>query len=364
MLAAGMALDAAKNVLLDEVKNNFNAFLDDRKEGQPFCYWFGPTNVHRKWIQGSGKKLWNIDPDALQGKMPPFLPDVPEVREDVADYFGEIAAFDAALGLLLKRLEEIGELDRTLVVASGDHGAPGFPHGKCNLYDFGSSVSLAMRWGGAKEGRVVDDLISLTDLAPTFLELGGVAVPERMTGRSVVPLLKSDKTGRVEPRRDAVFIGRERHVESARADFAPYPQRAIRTHDYLYIINFRPDRWPLGDHYRLEGSQPPSAEELTEETRSTIADEDAGPTKAWLVGVRNDPQWKSHFEWVYGKRPREELYDLKQDPHQTKNVAAEPAYASARGLLEKRLLEELSRTGDPRLVEDGRFLKHLRWLDR
>lgn len=357
MVADGMTLDAAKNVLFDEVKSNFNAFLDDREEGQPFCYWFGPTNVHRKWIQGSGKKLWNIDPDALKGKMPPFLPDVPEVREDLADYFGEIAAFDSAIGLLIKKLEEIGELDRTLVVISGDHGAPGFPHGKCNLYDFGSSVSLAMRWGGAKGGRVVDDLISLTDLAPTFLELGGVAIPDRMTGSSMVPLLKSDKSGQVDPQRDAVFIGRERHVESARADFAPYPQRAIRTHDFLYIVNFRPDRWPLGDHYRLDSSQSPSVEELTEDTRTTIPDEDAGPTKAWLVGVRNESQWKSHFDWVYGKRPREELYDLKKDPHQTKNVATEPAYASARGILEKRLLDELKRTEDPRLVENGKFFE-------
>ena len=100
-----------------------------------------------------------------------------------------------------------------------------------------------------------------------------------------------------------------------------------------------------------------SAEELTADTRCTIADEDAGPTKAWLVGVRNDPQWKSHFDWVYGKRPREELYDLKTDPHQVKNVAADPAYAEARADLERQLLGELKRTGDPRLVDDGRFFE-------
>lgn len=356
-VAAGATAEAAKQELYDEVRENFDAFLADREDGQPFLYWFGPTNVHRKWIKGSGKSLWNIDPDDLQGKMPPFLPDVPEVRQDLADYFGEIAAFDAALGVLLERLEETGELDNTLVVVSGDHGAPGFPHGKCNLYDFGASVPLAIRWGGAKSGRVVDDLVSLTDLAPTFLELGGVAVPERMTGRSLVEVLKSDKSGQVDPRRTAVFIGRERHVENARADFAPYPQRAIRTHDFLYIINFRPDRWPLGDPYRLNGDNPPSPEELTEETRVTLPDEDAGPTKAWLVGVRDDPQWKAHFEWVYGKRPREELYDLKADPHQTRNVAADPAYAQHRAALERQLLAELERTGDPRLIDDGEFFE-------
>ncbi len=253
MVAEGTPVEAAKKKLYDEVLANFNAFLGDRKSGQPFCYFFGPTNVHRKWVKGSGKKLWNLEPDALRGKMPPFLADVPEVREDLADYFGEVQAFDAALGVLLQRLKETGELDNTLIVVSGDHGAPGFPHGKCNLYDFGSSVSLAIRWGGAKGGRVVDDLVSLTDLAPTFLEAAGLPVPDRMTGRSLVSLLKSDKSGQVDPQRTAVFIGRERHVENARADFMPYPQRAIRTHDFLYIINFKPDRWPLGDPYRLDG---------------------------------------------------------------------------------------------------------------
>ncbi|MFY7875777.1 MAG: sulfatase-like hydrolase/transferase, partial [Pirellula sp.] len=145
MVKEGIALDTAKQSIYAEVQKNFDNFLADRVDNQPFCYWFGPTNVHRKWIKGSGKALWNINPDSLQGKMPSFLPDVPEVREDLADYFGEIAAFDTALGLHLKKLESIGELENTIVVVSGDHGAPGFPHGKCNLYDFGSSVSLAIR---------------------------------------------------------------------------------------------------------------------------------------------------------------------------------------------------------------------------
>jgi hypothetical protein len=178
-----------------------------------------------------------------------------------------------------------------------------------------------------------------------------------MTGRSLVKLLASSKSGQVEATRDAVFIGRERHVENARADFMPYPQRAVRTKDFLYIINFRPDRWPLGDPYRLDGANPPSVEELTEETRVTFPDDDAGPTKAWLVGVRNDPKWKPHFEAVYGKRPREELYDLKTDPHQMKNVAADARYSAPRAQLERRLMDELKRTGDPRLVDNGKFFE-------
>lgn len=355
LVASGTPLEAAKQALLAEVRGNLNAFLADRKPGQPFCYWFGPTNTHRKWQKGSGQKLWGINPDTLKGKMPAFLPDVPEVREDFADYLGEAQAVDAALGVMLARLTEIGELDNTLIVVSGDHGAPGFPHGKCNLYDFGAGVSLAIRGPGVTGGRVVDDLVTLPDLAPTFLEVGGLTPPAVMTGRSLVNLLRSSKSGQVEAARDAVYIGRERHVENARADYLPYPQRAIRTHDFLYIINFRPDRWPLGDPYRLDGANPPSIEELTEETRTTFPDDDAGPTKAWLVTMRNDPQWKRHFDWAYAKRPREELYDLKSDPQQTTNVAADPRYAATRAKLENRLMGELQRTGDPRLVDNGKF---------
>lgn len=357
MVAEGRDVEAAKQTLFDEVQANFNTFLTARPAGQPFCYWFGPTNVHRVWAKGSGKALWGFVPDDLKGKLPPFLPDVPEVREDMADYLGEIQALDVSLGLLLKKLEELGELDNTMIVVSGDHGPPGFPHGKCNLYDFGSSVSLAIRWAGAKGGRVVDDLVSLTDLAPTFLELGGVAIPASMTGHSLVDILKSEKTGHVDPNRTAVYIGRERHVDSARADFMPYPQRAIRTDDALYIINFKPDRWPLGDPYRLQGDNPPTVKEVTETTFVTLPDEDAGPTKAWLVSVRDNPQWKPYFDAYYGKRPREELYDLKSDPHEIKNVAADPKYAQLRAELEKRLLDELQRTGDPRLIDDGNFFE-------
>lgn len=357
MVGKGASIDEAKQTLLEEVRRNFRAFLAARPAETPFCYWFGPTNVHRKWIKGSGQALWGIDPDRLQGKMPPFLPDVPEVRQDLSDYFGEIKAWDSAVGLLLDELRRTGEYDNTIVIISGDHGAPGFPHGKCNLYDFGVGVCLAMSGPGIQGRRVVDDFVNLPDLAPTILEAAGVDIPDVMTGRSLWPVLKSDRSGQVDPERTWVVVGRERHVESARAGFLPYPQRAIHTPDHVYVINFKPDRYPLGDHYRLEGDHPPTSEEITEETRVTIPDEDAGPTKAWLVGVRHDPKWKPLFDQVYGLRPREELYDLLRDPHQMHNVAGDPRYESVRRELESRLLAELRRTGDPRLIEDGRFFE-------
>jgi N-sulfoglucosamine sulfohydrolase len=357
-VAGGQPLEAAKQELYDEVRGNFQDFLAANDGQKPFCYWFGPTNVHRTWIKGSGKALWNLDPEALKGKMPPYLPDVPEVREDLTDYFGEVAALDQGIGVLLDELEKSGQLENTLIVISGDHGAPGFPHGKCNLYGFGTGVSLSITGPGVQGGRVVDDFVNLTDLAPTFLEAAGLPIPAVMTGRSLWPVLKSNQQGLVDASRTWVVTGRERHVESARADFSPYPQRALHTAEHLFIINFRPDRWPLGDPYRLDGTDEPTAQEITEVTRTTHPDDDAGPTKAWLVGVRNTAQWKSHYEWVYGKRPKYELYDLKKDPHETKNVAEDPAYAEVKTRLEKQLMDELSRTGDPRLINDGAYYEN------
>lgn len=353
----GEPVEQAKEELLEGIRANFTEFLNARTGDKPFCYWFGPTNTHRQWVAESGTKLWGFNPDDFVGKLPPFLPDVPTVRQDLADYFGEIAAWDAAVGRLLDELEKRQLLDSTYVIISGDHGPPGFPHGKCNLYSYGTSVCLLIAGPAVPPGRSIDDLVSLTDIAPTILESAGIDIPNTMTGRSLRPLLLSDASGRIDPTRDTVYFGRERHVENARADFAPYPQRALRTDEYLYIMNFRPDRWPLGDPYGLNESTPPSYERIRENTRATLPDEDAGPTKAWLVEHRNDPQWKPLFEHAYGKRPREELYHLKSDPHQMKNLAAEEPYQSIRQTLEKRLLDELKRTGDPRVADQGIYFE-------
>ena len=353
MVKSGQSIQNAKQKLYDQVTANFEDFLEDRPEGRPFCYWFGPTLVHRKWVRGSGQALWNIDPASLRGKLPKFLPDAPAVREDLADYFGEIQAFDAALGLLLEKLEAIGELDNTLVVVSGDHGAPGFPRGKCNLYDFGVAVPLAVRWGNAIGGRVVDDFINLMDLAPTFLEAGGLEPPDVMTGRSFMNVLQSKRSGLVDDSRAWVITGRERHVAEARPGHVPYPQRALRTREHLYIINFKPDRWPMGNPYNLNGGETPSHEQLVNNTRVTFPDMDAGPTKAWLVEHRSDPQWKPHYDFAFAKRPREELYILAEDPDQIHNVAGEARWEEVRRRLHDRLMAELKRTGDPRVMGDG-----------
>jgi N-sulfoglucosamine sulfohydrolase len=357
LVADGKPVEDAKGELLDEVRRNFADFLAAQPAGQPFYFWYGPTNVHRKWTRGSGKALWGIDSESLKGKLPPSYPDVPEIREDFADYLGEIQAFDAAVGVLLKQLEDKNLLDNTVVVISGDHGPPGFPHGKCNLYTEGTGVLLAASGPSIPGGRVVDDFVNLTDLAPTFLELGGVAAPDVMTGRSLVPVLTSSKQGLVDPQRTWVVTGRERHVAAARADYRPYPQRAIKTKDFLYIHNFEPERYPLGDPYNLTATDSPTEEELTENTYATHLDVDAGPAKAWLVLARNNPQWKPYYDREFGKRPREELYVLADDPGEVRNVSGDPRYAAVQQDLHQRLMNELTRTNDPRVTGDRQFFE-------
>lgn len=357
LISEGLSLEEARAKIYDQVRRNFEDFLADRKAGQPWHYWFGATTTHRRWIKGSGKKLWGIEPDSLKGKLPPFLPDVPEVREDIADYLGEAQAWDAYVGVLLKKLEESGELENTLIVVSGDHGMPGVTNGKCNLYDFGVSVAMVARAPkgmGGKRGRVVNDLISLVDLAPTFLEAAGVAPPAGMNARSFLDVLRSDKNGQVDSSRDWVISGRERHVAFANENNLPYPQRALRTREFLYIRNFAPERWPLGIPYRVTKTSAPDQEELESETYAAFADMDASPTKAWLALHRNDPQWKSYYEIAFARRPAEELYDLRKDPYQTRNVAADPAYAKDRARLADRLMKILTEAGDPRVTGDGK----------
>ena len=363
MVAAGMPLEEAKQKLYAEVRANFDAFLQARPEGRPFCYWFGPTNVHRLWEKGSGQALWGIDPESLAGKLPKFLPDVPEVREDFADYLGEIQAFDAAIGVLLEQLAAAGELDNTLIVISGDHGAPGFPRGKCNLYDFGVGVALVARWPGGKPGRVIDDFVNLMDLAPTFLEAGGLEPPEVMTGRSLLDVLKSDRSGQVDPSHTWVVTGRERHVAAAREENKPYPQRALRTRDFLYIRNFRPDRWPLGAPYGVTEKATLSAQELANNTFAAFPDMDASPTKAWLVEHRHEPQWRPFYDYAFAKRSGEELYDLRSDPDEIVNVAGDPAYAETKRELSERLLEILTDARDPRVTGDGETFERSPFTD-
>jgi arylsulfatase A-like enzyme len=159
-------------------------------------------------------------------------------------------------------------------------------------------------------------------------------VPSEFTGRSLVPIL----AGKTDAARDRTFSERERHANVRRGDLS-YPARAIRTGEFLYIRNYRPDRWPAGDPERYFAVGP-------------FGDIDGGPSKSLLLDRREDAAIRKYFELATAKRPADELYDLKRDPDQLVNVAAEPAYAKTLERLRAELTSWQRATGDPRATTD------------
>lgn len=321
---------------------DLSAFLAQVPEGRPFCYWLGSLSPHRPYEFKSGVRA-GIEPQAI--RLPAGYPDSRRIRYDMADYYLESQRFDAQIVDALAALEERGLLENTVVVAASDNGMP-FPRGKSNLYDMGTHTPLAIRWGaGTRAGREVEDFVSLTDLAPTFLELAGLAIPGDMTGRSLCPILASDRSGQIDEARDHVLTGKERHVPAQEApDQGGYPMRAIRTLDFLYIRNFRPDRWPQGTPDYQHAANP----------GFWYADIDNGPAKIDLIANRERNEvYQRAWELCFGKRPAEELYDLRKDPGELVNVAQDPAYAETRERLSARLFAELEATADPRMAGKG-----------
>jgi len=322
--------DAPEGVRSTDYAANFEDFMNAREADRPFCFWYGGSEPHRKFKNGigleSGKKMHDV-------KVPGFLPDCDVVRSDILDYYYEIEWFDTQLAKMLETLEAAGELENTLVVSTSDNGMA-FPRAKATMFDYGFHLPLAVSWpamfGG---GRTVDDIVSFTDFAPTFLEAAGVAAPQAVTGKSFLDVLRSEKSGRVDESRTSAFSGRERHSH-ARFDNLGYPSRALRTHDYLYIRNFAPDRYPAGagdDYYDIDSS----------------------PSKSYIVDNKDDPAVKPFFEMTCGKFPAEQLYDMKTDTACLKNLADEPAHAAAKTALVNQFDETLTAWGDPRMTGGG-----------
>lgn len=308
---------------------SFHDFLEKVEAGKPFCFWLGSHDPHRPYKPGSGINA-GIDPAKIA--VPPIVPDTPEIRKDLADYLFAIQRFDRDIGEAVAELERRGLHNRTLIVVTSDNGMP-YPRGKCNLYDWGTRMPLLFSWPGhIPPNRVIADMVSLTDLAPTFLEAAGISVSNEMTGKSLLPTLLSDKAGRIDKDRDQVFYGRERHDTFRKEGemILGYPMRAVRTERFLYIRNFKPDRVPSGDN--PEKNQ----------------DNDRGPAKTFVVEHKGDPAVRPFYERAYGLRPAEELYDLTKDPNQWKNVAADKTYDAPLAEMRSKLDRIMTTLNDPR----------------
>ncbi len=317
---------------------NFRDFLNDRPEGAPFCFWFGCREPHRPYEYGSGARLGKHAIQQIE-RVPGIWPDNEVVRNDLLDYGFEVEHFDRHLQKMLDILEQRGELGNTIVVVTSDNGMP-FPRAKGQEYEYSNHLPMAAMWrdGVGSPGRVVEDYVSFIDLAPTFLELAGLteeeAGVEPITGRSLVELLQSPKEGVVDPSRDHVLIGKERHDVGRPGDVG-YPIRGIFQGGWLYLHNYEPDRWPAGN------------------PETGYMNCDGGPTKTEVLRTRKDPERRHYWELSFGRRPSEELYHVAEDPDCLHNLAEDDAQIARKTELRSRMERELTEQGDPRMAGRG-----------
>ncbi|KAA0993868.1 sulfatase [Dyadobacter sp. UC 10] len=321
---------------------NFKDFFKQKGADKPFFFWLGTHEPHRTYQKGIGAAN-GFETDKVQ--VPPFLPDLPEVRNDILDYLYEIQWFDSQLGKVIAQLEQAGELDNTLIVVTADNGMS-FPRAKANVYEYGIHVPLAVRWGSEiRKGVVAKDVVSLVDLYATFLEVGKASLPPyRTESKSLVTLLKTGKA-----QRTTAFSSRERH-SSSRYNNLGYPQRSIRTDRYLYIRNYKPERWPAGDPTRLD------SDGKLEPVNTAFHDIDESADNIVIREWQN-PEITPFFHLATDKRPAEEFYDIIKDPGCLKNRINDQNLASQVSKLRDELKSYQLATKDPRETGNGDYLE-------
>jgi len=307
---------------------DFDTFLKDKVDGQPFVYWFGSQDPHRIYETNTGIKT-GMDVKSVQ--VPGFLPDLPCVRNDIMDYYYEVERFDRESGNIIAKLEKEGLLENTIIVMTSDNGMP-FPRAKATLYDYGTRMPLAIYWKGRIEGgKRISDFMNFVDFAPTFLEAADLDIPEEFSGNSLLELFSPEGK---KSDRSKVFLERERHANVRKGDLS-YPVRAIRTKEFLYLKNFEPNRWPAGD---------PNAHISV----GQYGDVDNSISKFLIMKMDGKPSDKDYFRLAFEKRPSEELYVLANDPYNLRNEAGNEAYEGTLKELRNELQTWMKQTNDLR----------------
>lgn len=267
---------------------------------EPFFLSVGFFETHREFPPEG-----ELQDDPRYTRPPAPLPDRPETRLDMARYQTMARTLDEKIGHVLTALEENGLAANTLVIATTDHGLP-FPRMKCNLEDSGIGTLLIMRGpAGFHGGRVIDALTSHLDIFPTVCDLLGIEPPDRLRGKSLLPLINQ----RVTALHEALFFEVNWHA-------AYEPQRAVRT-----------DRWKYIRRFDGRG-------------KIVLPNVDDGESKT---------VWLEHG-WPTRPQPAEALYDLMFDPNETGNLVTDPAYQSVLNRLRERLSRWMRETGDPLLL--------------
>lgn len=335
----------AEHISRNDYARNFEAFLEDWSGEKPFVFWYGSLEPHRAYEFGAGvnkggKSLEEID------QVPAFWPDNDSTRMDILDYAFEIEHFDAHLMQMLDLLEAKGELDNTLVIVTADNGMP-FPRVKGQSYEMSNHLPLAIMWraGIRNAGRVIEDFVSFIDFAPTFFEVLGLdpvqSGMQPIQGKSLFALLTDTAE---EAHRNHVLIGKERH-DIGRPQDVGYPMRGIVRDGYLYIRNFEPDRWPSGN------------------PETGYLNCDGSPTKSVCLTARTTPGEERYWQWSFGKRGSEELYNVNDDPYCVTNLAAEADYTSLKNELSALMEQGLAAENDPRMEGRGSVFDEYLYAD-
>lgn len=334
---------------------NFKYFMENVRGDKPFFFWYGASEPHRAFEQDAWKRT---DKKLEDVEVPGFFPDHEIVRGDILDYAVEIEWFDLHLQRMLEYLEKTGELENTIVMVTSDNGMA-FPRAKANCYEYGIHVPFAVRYPkGFPGGREVNDVLSFADLAPTILEITNTNSEEMLpiSGKSVLHILKSKQEGVVDESKEYVYTGRERHSSSRYMNWG-YPQRAIRSHDYLLVWNMKPDRWPSGAPQRIKSDTDNELwplygidENGVHHSEWAFTDIDAAPTKSYIIENRQNENVRPFFDWTHARRPEFELFDVKNDPYNLTNLAGNPDFDAVEQEMKQALLTELKKSEDPRIV--------------
>lgn len=321
----------------EDYASNFEDFIDAAGD-QPWFFWYGSREPHRRYEYGSavksGKRISDID------RVPYFWPDNEIIRNDMLDYGLEIEHADTHLNRMMQTLEKRGMLENTIVLMTSDNGMP-FPRAKAQEYEYSSHMPLAIMWpnGIKNPGRKVDDMVSFIDFAPTFLEVAGIPFAQSgmhsSPGRSLTDIFYSEKEGQVNPERDFVLIGKERHDYSRPQNWG-YPIRGIVGKGHLYLYNYKIDRWPAGN------------------PELGYLDCDGSPTKTFILNMRREGKDTKYWEWSFGKRKEhEELFNLSDDPDCMQNLADSEKAGQLKREMKERMDKALHEQQDPRVLGNG-----------
>jgi len=284
--------------------------LEERPRNRPFFMWFAALDAHRVW----GDNPFSGTHDPADIIPPPYLAAGEATRQDLAEYYDEILRFDHYIGEVEEVLAEQGVLDNTVIIIMADNGRP-FSRCKTRLYDSGIKTPFIVAWNAGLRNAPATShrLISAVDIAPTILDLAGIAIPSAIQGHSFRRLLNDPGA----PFRSEVFAEHNWHDYEAH-------ERMVRSEDFLYIRNYRP-QFPNQGPADIVNS--PSHAELA-------ALNEAGRLSA--------PQ----ADMFIAPRPYEELYDCQNDPDQLVNVAGTPRYRKALEVMREKLDNWMKRTDD------------------